>query len=642
MLLKTRIVCGAVCAILILSAGFIIGEQELRSITQEQNLAAKTEKQTGLMKYVIMSQRQLMYSNILNITRNHEGRAALANNDAAAVKENYKTNYNRLKANKTINGLVVANASGSVLFSKMIKGDVSGFDEVVKASLAKQEIVYGVARDKSANLSVVLAFPIYQDRQLIGSVGFSQDFAVIANLMKSTDQSELLIASPNNQAIYNTDKTFFDMVQLEDIQNSIANNDKLFVGEKVYDALASPIKGIDGETISVAYSLSDITEAYNAEQEQILFILSALGAVILLFLVGFTAWLRWQMKPLGKSIDVLGELSNGNYNIDIEDNRKKDEIGEIIRAIIIFREKLAQVETLRKERRQDEERAAREQREMLHNMANDFENSVGGIIRSVTAAASQLEHSADTMMLNASQTSEQSGSVASAASQASANVQTVAAATEELAASVNEISSQIDHSNQISEKAMADADAAAVKITGLSNAVQRIGDIVELINGIASQTNLLALNATIEAARAGEAGKGFAVVASEVKVLADQTEKATIEISDQVNSIQNSTSESTQAINDIAETIRSMSSISGSVSAATDQQSAATLEISQNVQQASDGTAEVSTSIADVTAAANHSTQASRDVLEASQKLSKESEALSAELERFLAGVRAA
>ena len=419
----------------------------------------------------------------------------------------------------------------------------------------------------------------------------------------------------------------------------------------VADQLAIALHGQKAVTKTVkAYSvyssklMDEQRTNVTAKATQMANTLLLVAGLAILFGVGMGSWIAifGISRPVKSVVETLQQLSKGKLDTEISGAERTDEVGSLARAALHFQEQAIENQKMAKEREMAKVDSENKQRQLLLDMATEFENSVGGIIRSVSSAASQLESSADVMSQTAEQTSVQSVEVASASEQATGNVQTVAAATEQLTASVNEISGQIDQSNRMSNKAVDDADIAAGKVESLSSSVQKIGEIVELINGIASQTNLLALNATIEAARAGEAGKGFAVVASEVKELAAQTEKATIEIVNQVSAIQESTQESAQAINDIGETIRQMNTISSSITAATEEQSAATLEISRNVQQAAVGTSEVSSSITNVTEAANRSTFASQDVLSASRELSDQSERLSAELERFLAGVRAA
>jgi methyl-accepting chemotaxis protein len=232
--------------------------------------------------------------------------------------------------------------------------------------------------------------------------------------------------------------------------------------------------------------------------------------------------------------------------------------------------------------------------------------------------------------------------VAAASEEASTNVQSVACATEELSSSINEISRQVQESARMASTAVDEAGATNGRVEQLAKAASRIGDVVELINAIASQTNLLALNATIEAARAGEAGRGFAVVAAEVKALADQTAKATNEIGQQVVDIQAATEESVGAIKEISGTIEKLSEISSAIAAAVEQQGAATQEISRNVQQAAHGTQQVSSHVVDVQRGASETGHASSQVLSAAQSVASESVRLKSQVEEFLNAVRAA
>jgi methyl-accepting chemotaxis protein len=275
-------------------------------------------------------------------------------------------------------------------------------------------------------------------------------------------------------------------------------------------------------------------------------------------------------------------------------------------------------------------------------IADDFETNVKGVVQTVASAASQLQGTAKALGGSAEETTRQSTVVSAASEQAAVNIQTVASAAEELSASIGEISRQVSESAKIARDAVSQAKATDAQVEALSQGAAKIGEVVRLINEIASQTNLLALNATIEAARAGEAGKGFAVVASEVKNLASQTAKATEEIGGQIAAIQSATSGAVGAIRSIGETIARIDQISGSIAAAVEEQSASTAEIARNVQQASAGTAEVSSNIVTVTDAARETGKSAGQMLGSADELSRESARLSEQVDRFLREVRAA
>jgi methyl-accepting chemotaxis protein len=278
----------------------------------------------------------------------------------------------------------------------------------------------------------------------------------------------------------------------------------------------------------------------------------------------------------------------------------------------------------------------------LAALANDLEGTIAGIVQTIETAADGLNGAARAMTSTAEQSERQSVTVAAAAEQASANVNAVAGATEELSASIQEISRQVSNSTEITNRAIEEAQQTNTMMRELSQVAQQIGDVVGLINTIASQTNLLALNATIEAARAGEAGKGFAVVASEVKALAQQTAKATEEIGSKAQAIQHATSTAESSIGAITATISRMGEIASTIAAAIEEQGAATREIAENVGQAAKGTAQVSSNISMVTHAAAETGVAAAGVLDAAQGLNRETTTLKSSVSDFLMTLRAA
>jgi methyl-accepting chemotaxis protein len=392
-------------------------------------------------------------------------------------------------------------------------------------------------------------------------------------------------------------------------------------------------------------ALAEAGERAGAARDGALTMLALAGlAVVALLgvLGGVTVMLRRRViTPLATLTGVVGELAAGRHDVTIPTVERADEIGAMAGSLQVFKDALI-AKKAADEAAAVEADAKIRRGQRVDRITGDFEAMIGEIVEIVSQASTELEASAGTLTATAERSEELATTVAAASEEASTNVQSVASATEEMASSVNEISRQVQGSARIAGEAVEQAQKTNDRVAELAKAAARIGDVVELINSIAGQTNLLALNATIEAARAGEAGRGFAVVASEVKALAEQTAKATGEISQQISGIQAATQESVTAIKEIGDTIGRMSEIAATIAAAVEEQGAATQEISRNVQQAANGTQQVSSNIADVQRGASETGSASAQVLGAAKSLSGESDRLKREVGKFLSSVRAA
>ena len=469
----------------------------------------------------------------------------------------------------------------------------------------------------------------------------------ITNTDKARKAYEPLITSAEERALYDEFSTAWAEYLAgvkEVLVLSRKNEDK---EARVLHAKAS-LAGVKGdETLQKDVLLNSKgadaagSQAAESFDNDIKIVLSSLLLTIIIGIGAAVFLVRGVSAGIKSIVAPMQALGNGDLTAQVPHQGEKTEIGAMAEALQVFKQALIAKKAADEAAARDAD-AKIERGRRVDNITRDFESLIGEIVATVSSASTQLEASAGTLTATAERAQQLTTTVAAASEEASTNVRSVASATEEMASSINEIGRQVQDSARMAGEAVEQARKTNDRVSELSKAAARIGDVVELINTIAGQTNLLALNATIEAARAGEAGRGFAVVASEVKALAEQTAKATGEIGQQISGIQAATQDSVNAIKEISGTIEKLSEISSAIAAAVEQQGAATQEISRNVQQAAHGTQQVSSHITDVQRGASETGSASAQVHSAAQSLSGESNRLKLEVGKFLDSVRAA
>ncbi|SNZ18942.1 HAMP domain-containing methyl-accepting chemotaxis protein [Cohaesibacter gelatinilyticus] len=429
-------------------------------------------------------------------------------------------------------------------------------------------------------------------------------------------------------------------IAFKQVHDTIVSRNNLISG--TLDRIGPTVaKSIESVKLRVKAEQDTIGPKASTNMEQAVtttIVVSVIG--IVLGLIAALVIGRMISRPIQNITKSMSQLAEGDKTVEIPGQSNKDEIGDMASAVQVFKANMIKADELAaREAKELELRDARAQR--IEELTNQFDTQVASLLQDVSSSVSMVDSNASVMSGLADDTNHRSTTVASAAEEASVNTQTVAASTEELSASIHEIGRQVEKSSEITLHAVEQANNTDQQVQKLSVAAQKIGEVIGLISEIAEQTNLLALNATIEAARAGDAGKGFAVVAAEVKELADQTSKATGDISQQINNIQSETNDAVSSIKQITETINEINTIASSISAAVEQQSAATTEISSNVTQASEGAREVTENIIEVTKFASQTGEASMDVKSGAKELNDKSKALNSIIKTFLDDVKA-
>tara|TARA_R110002110_G_scaffold415516_1_gene650316 strand:+ start:895 stop:2904 length:2010 start_codon:yes stop_codon:yes gene_type:complete len=668
MLLSKKIVLAASAALITLGGAFTIQQQIGNQHQQTRFKEATINAKLALWRNIIRVEINGLKTSLRSITRNRTALAALAAKNYPELNDELTGTYNRLSTANVLSEVIIITPDGKTVFPADATDKSGGQTALVQKSLAEKTRAEGLIK-RNGGPSIAISTPLYKGRDIVGVALVTKNLAGPSEAFKQSDGSEVIVLGTDAGKVSTTNKEL-------DIKTAGFAGDKpgYFMAAlpdgRVFRNVILPLRGDDNVLSGYLVTATDATAFVSAERRFNKISYASIAGVMIGFVLLLTLFLKRSFRPLNTVTAAIESLASGNRDIEIDQSGRRDEIGSIWQAVGVFRDKMVEAERIEQEQRISEERAreeekrrdqerletelkgaeekkaaderaARERHEEMLAFAEKFENRIRTVVDNVIREAQSTRTASSEMSQMMKATGDKTGEVADASGQASGNVQGIASASEELTASIGEISRQADESKVISEQAAEKSRSINERIGSLAVAAEKIGEVITLINDIASQTNLLALNATIEAARAGEAGKGFAVVATEVKTLADQTAKATEEISSQISAIQASTGEAVSGIEEIRGTIDQVEAIASSISGGIEQQLLATQEISEKVSLAASGTQNVSAALDDVRETVKTSEDTAAEFLSSAERLTKSGEELSLQVDEFLAEIRA-